>query len=74
MTTNWHNQNQSPILETKWEIAKIHIGIIQRKHMANRVSSSFPKGGHSATLTELHIIVCVHIIDTTTALPPWPDQ
>ena len=29
---------------------------IQREHMVNRVSSYFPKGGHSATKTELKII------------------
>ena len=29
---------------------------IQRNHMVNRVSSFFPKGGHSATQTELKII------------------
>ena len=29
---------------------------IQREHMFNRVSSYFPKGGHSATKTELKII------------------
>ena len=29
---------------------------IQREHMVNRVSSYFPKGGRSATETELNII------------------
>ena len=29
---------------------------IQREHMDNRVRSYFPKGGHSATETELKII------------------
>ena len=29
---------------------------IQREHMVNRVSSFFPKGGHSATETEVKII------------------
>ena len=28
----------------------------KREHMVNRVSSFFPKGGHSATETELKII------------------
>ena len=29
---------------------------IQREHIVNRVSSDFPKGGHSATETEIKII------------------
>ena len=29
---------------------------IQREHMVNRVISYFPKGGHSATKTELKIV------------------
>ena len=33
---------------------------IQREHMVNRVSRYFPKGGHSATETELKVI-CSHI-------------
>ena len=37
----------------KREITNIQIVKIQREHMVNRVSSYFPKGGHSATETEL---------------------
>ena len=42
----------------KWEIAYIKIVKIQRDHnlKVNRMSSYFPKGGHSATETELKII------------------
>ena len=36
----------------KREITKITVKT-QREHMVNRVSSYFPKGGHSATQTEL---------------------
>ena len=39
----------------KREITKIQI-VIQREHMVNRMSSYFPKGGHSATPTEIKII------------------
>ena len=31
---------------------KIQIVTVQREHMVNRVSSYFPKGGHSETQTE----------------------
>ena len=40
----------------KREITYITIVKIQSGHMVNRVSSYFPKGGHSATETELKII------------------
>ena len=40
----------------KREITNITNSEIQREHMFNRVSSYFPKGGHSATETELKII------------------
>ena len=33
--------------------------IIQREHKVNRVSSYFPKGGHSATITELNMSLVV---------------
>ena len=34
--------------------------IIQVRHMVKRDNSFFPKGGHSATITELNII-CIYI-------------
>ena len=57
---------------------------IQREHMVNRVSSFFPKDGHSATETELKNNMNTHNVKrhqnsdtkdrqqrTTTKLPPW---
>ena len=40
----------------KREITKIKIVKIQREHMVNRMSSSFPKDGYPATQTELKMI------------------
>ena len=38
----------------KREITRITISQNTKEHMANRVSSYFPKGGHSETQTELN--------------------
>ena len=47
----------NPALKTKTgNKLKIQIVKVQREHMVNRVSSYFPKGGHSVTQTELKII------------------
>ena len=40
----------------KREITNITNSKNTKEHMVNRVSSDFPKGGHSATETELKII------------------
>ena len=45
-----------PKKKTEREITNITNRHIQREHMVNRVSSYFPKRGHSATETELKII------------------
>ena len=42
------------------KILKLQIVKILREHMVNRVSSYFPKGGHSATQTKLKIMVKRH--------------
>ena len=39
------------IQSSKREKLKLQIVKTQREHMVNRVSSYFPKGGHSATQT-----------------------
>ena len=62
LISNDHEMGQSepeippskPKRETKLQIVKIQI-----EHMVHRVSSSFPKGGHLAALTELKII-CIN--------------
>ena len=41
---------------TKRTYGKSNENLSQREHMVNQVSSCFPKGGHSATQTELKII------------------
>ena len=52
---------RNPALKTKnGKLLKLQIEIIQREHMANQMSSHFPKGGHSATYIELKII-CKYI-------------
>ena len=57
MTKNWNNQSLNPALKFKTvNYNKNQKAKIQREHMVNRVSSSFPKGGHSATQTELNIL------------------
>ena len=58
MTRNWCNQipRQISPSKPKREINELQIVKIQRAHMVNRVSNSFPKGGHSATQTEQKII------------------
>ena len=48
MNRNQSNQMANPTLKTQTDK-------IQRKQMANRVGSYFPKGGHSATQTELNV-------------------
>ena len=55
MNRNWSNQKTNPALKTKMEITKITIDKTQWGQKANRVGSSFPKGGHSATQTELKV-------------------
>ena len=60
MTRNLCNQNQCPALETKVKKKqlKLQIVITRREHiMVNRMSSSSPKGGHSATLTNLNNMI-----------------
>ena len=47
MTRNWSNQNPNYLNSQKYK---------GTKHIVNRVSSSLPKGGHSATQTELKLI------------------
>ena len=54
---NRSSQNPNPALKTKTGNNLITLVEIQREHMVNRVSSYFPKGGHSATETELKIIL-----------------
>ena len=46
----------NPTLKTKMGNTQNHKQTkIQRKQMANRVGSYFPKGGHPATQTELKV-------------------
>ena len=52
---NWSNSVE-PKSSPKTKTGNNLIVKIQREYMVNRVSSSFPKGGHSATRTELKII------------------
>ena len=49
-------KTQSQPSKPKREITNIEIVKTQREHMVNRVSSYFPKGGRSATETELKLI------------------
>ena len=49
-------RNQIQSSNPKREIPKNTNSQIQSEHMVNRVSSYFPKRGHSATQTELEII------------------
>ena len=48
-------RRQIPISKPKWKITKITNRHIQRKQMAKRVGSYFPKGGHQANQTELKV-------------------
>ena len=45
----------SPQNQNKKQLKLVKVKI-QREHLVNRASSYFPKGGHSATQTELKII------------------
>ena len=57
MTRNLSNQNPKSVLKPKTgNYLSYKKSKIQREHMVNLVSSSLPKGGHSATQTELQII------------------
>ena len=53
MTRNWCNQNQRLAIETKMgkNLIKLLIDTILRKQTVNRMNSSFPKGGNTATET-----------------------
>ena len=42
--------------KTEGEVVHVKIVEIQREYTINPVSSSFPKGSHSATKTELKLI------------------
>ena len=65
---------------------KLQIVKIQREHMVNRMSSYFPKGGQSATRTELNNMNIRNVKRhrnsdtknrqqrTPTKLPPWNGQ
>ena len=54
MNRNWGNLKANLALKTKMGNNKNHkYTKIQQEQMANRVGSYFPKGGHSATQTEL---------------------
>ena len=56
MNKNWRNYKTNPTLKTKMGYnLKLQIDNIQWKQMANRAGSYFPKGGHSATQTELKV-------------------
>ena len=48
-----------------------HNNQIQREHMVNRVSSYFPKGGHSATQTELKNMNICKVKDHRTSDTRW---
>ena len=53
MNRNWSNQKANPALKTK--AGNKQIDKIQGEQIADRAGSYFPKGGHSATQTELKV-------------------
>ena len=56
MNRNWSNQKANPALKTKAGNKQIlQIDKIQGEQIADRAGSYFPKGGHSATQTELKV-------------------
>ena len=56
MNTNLSNQKANPALKTKTGNKYIlHMDIIQLEQIVYRAGSYFPKGGHSATQTELKV-------------------
>ena len=56
MNRNRSNQKANPALKTKTGNKLIlQIDKIQSEQIANRAGSYFPKGGHSATQTELKL-------------------
>ena len=56
MNRNWSNQKANPPLKTKAGNKQIlQIDKILGEQIANRAGSYFPKGGHSATQTELKV-------------------
>ena len=56
MNMNWSNQKANPALKTRTGNKQIlQIEKIQWEQIANRAGSYFPKGGHSATQTELKV-------------------
>ena len=55
MNRNWGNQKANPALKTKMGNNLNKIDKLQWEQMTNRVGSYFPKGGHSATQTDLKV-------------------
>ena len=63
-------RNLIPPSKSKREITKITNTQNTKRHMVNRVGSSFPKDGHSATQTELKW----HERNVTKTLTPKTDK
>ena len=56
MDKNWSNQKSNPALKTKMG-KQLQIDKRQWEHVAYRAGSYFPKGGHSATQTDIKVRV-----------------